>query len=93
MKTILEIAKLAQDKIVNFYQGADESEVNISFCYSISSVDIEIVYPIHVQKLFSELFAMSNQLKAECHIGEYKITPKLFKIGGKPNSVIQQPDY
>lgn len=52
MKTFLEIAKLAQDKIVNFYQGAGESEVNISFCYSISSVDIEIVYPIHVQKLF-----------------------------------------
>lgn len=43
MKTILEIAKLAQDKIVNFYQGAGESEVNISFCYSISSVDIEII--------------------------------------------------
>lgn len=40
MKTILEIAKLAQDKIVNFYQGAGESEVNISFRYSISSVDI-----------------------------------------------------
>lgn len=31
MKTILEIAKLAHDKIVNFYQGAGESEVNISF--------------------------------------------------------------
>lgn len=81
MKTILEIAKLAQDKIVNFYQGAGESEVNISFCYSISSVDIEIVYPIHVQKLlFSELFAMSNQLKAECHIGEYKITLSSSKL-------------
>lgn len=81
MKTILEIAKLAQDKIVNFYQGAGESEVNISFCYSISSVDIEIVYPIHVQKLlFSELFAMSNQLKAECHIGEYKITISSSKL-------------
>lgn len=81
MKTILEIAKLAQDKIVNFYQGAGESEVNISFCYNISSVDIEIVYPIHVQKLlFSELFAMSNQLKAECHIGEYKITLSSSKL-------------
>lgn len=80
MKTVLEIAKLAQDKIVNFYQGAGESEVNISFCYSISSVDIEIVYPIHVQKLFSELFAMSNQLKAECHIGEYKITLSSSKL-------------
>ena len=74
MKTILEIAKLAQDKIVNFYQGAGESEVNISFCYSISSVDIEIVYPIHVQKLFSELFAMSNQLKCESHIADYKLS-------------------
>ena len=68
MKTILEIAKLAQDKIVNFYQGAGESEVNISFFYSISSVDIEIVYPIH------------NQLKAECHIGEYKITLSSSKL-------------
>lgn len=80
MKTILEIAKLAQDKIVNFSQGTGESEVNISFCYSISSVDIEIVYPIHVQKLFSELFAMSNQLKAECHIEEYKITLSSSKL-------------
>lgn len=56
MKTILEIAKLAQDKIVNFYQGAGESEVNISFRYSISSVDIEIVYPIHVQKAIFRTF-------------------------------------
>ena len=56
MKTILEIAKLAQDKIVNFYQGAGESEVNISFCYSISSVDIEIVYPIHVTKAIFRTF-------------------------------------
>jgi hypothetical protein len=80
MKTILEIARLAQDKIVNFYQRAGENEVNISFCYSINSVDIEIVYPIHVQKLFSELFAMSNQLKAECYIREYKITLSSSKL-------------
>ena len=80
MKTILEIAKLAQDKIVNFYQRAGESEVNISFCYSISSVDIEIVYPIHVQKLFSELFAMSNQLKAECQVNEFQLSISSSKL-------------
>ena len=65
MKTILEIAKLAQDKIVNFYQGAGESEVNISFCYSISSDTRSRVIPYMYKSYFPELFAMSNQLKAE----------------------------
>ena len=80
MKTILEIAKLAQDKIVNFYQGAGESEVNISFCYSISSVDIEIVYPPHVSKLFSELHTLCTQLKFENHITEFNISISSSKL-------------
>lgn len=80
MKTILEIAKLAQDKIVNFYQGAGESEVNISFCYSISSVDMEIVYPPHVSKLFSELHTLCTQLKFEDHITEFNISISSSKL-------------
>lgn len=80
MKTILEIAKLAQDKIVNFYQGAGESEVNISFCYSISSVDMEIVYPPHVSKLFSELHTLCTQLKFENHITEFNISISSSKL-------------
>lgn len=80
MKTVLEIAKLAQDKIVNFYQGAGESEVNISFCYSISSVDMEIVYPPHVSKLFSELHTLCTQLKFENHITEFNISISSSKL-------------
>lgn len=80
MKTILEIAELAQDKIVNFYQGAGESEVNISFCYSISSVDMEIVYPPHVSKLFSELHTLCTQLKFENHITEFNISISSSKL-------------
>ena len=80
MKTILEIAKLVGDKMVTLYQEAGENEVNMSYCFRQSSVTIEMLYPKHVHKLLSELLAMSNQLKAECHIGEYKITLSSSKL-------------
>lgn len=53
MKTILDIAKLIQDKIAEFYKKAGETEVNVSFKLNLNVVDIEMVYPIHVSKFFS----------------------------------------
>ena len=80
MKTILEIAKLAQDKIVNFYQGAGESEVNISFCYRLNSVTIEVIYPKHVDQLYSGLLTLSNQLKFENQINEFQLSISSSKL-------------
>lgn len=75
MKTILEIAKLVEDKMVTLYQEAGENEViNMSYCFRQSSVTIEMLYPKHVHKLLSELLAMSNQLKCESHIADYKLS-------------------
>lgn len=74
MKTILEIAKLVGDKMVTLYQEAGENEVNMSYCFRQSSVTLEMLYPKHVHKLLSELLAMSNQLKCEGHIADYKLS-------------------
>ena len=74
MKTILDIAKLIQDKIAEFYKKAGETEVNVSFKLNINVVDMEIVYPPHVSKLFSELHTLCTRLKFENHITEFNIS-------------------
>lgn len=74
MKIILEIAKLVEDKMVTLYQEAGENEVNMSYCFRQSSVTIEMLYPKHVHKLLSELLSLSNQLKFEKHITEFKLS-------------------
>lgn len=74
MKTLLEIAKLVEDKMVTLYQEAGENEVNMSYFFRQSSVTIEMLYPKHVHKLLYELLAMSNQLKFESHIAYYKLS-------------------
>ena len=80
MKTILEIAKLVEDKMVTLYQEAGENEVNMSYCFRQSSVTIEMLYPKHVHKLLSELLAMSNQLKFENHITEFNLSISSSKL-------------
>lgn len=74
MKTILDIAKLIQDKIAEFYKKAGETEVNVSFKLNLNVVDIEMVYPIHVSKFFSEIYPLYTQLKFENHIKEFNIS-------------------
>ena len=37
MKTILEISKLVEDKMVTLYQEAGENEVNMSYCFRQSN--------------------------------------------------------
>lgn len=74
MKTILDIAKLIQDKTGEFYKKSGETEVNVSFKLNINVVDMEIVYPPHVSKLFSELHTLCTQLKFENHITEFNIS-------------------
>lgn len=74
MKTLLEVTKLVENRMVTFYQEAGETEVNMSNCFRQNSVTIEILYPKHVYKLLSELLAMSNHLKCESHITDYKLS-------------------
>ena len=74
MKTLLEIARLGEDKMVTLYQEAGENEVVMSYCYKPSSVTLEMLYPKHMHKLFSELLAMSSQLKCENHIADYNLS-------------------
>lgn len=74
MKTILEIAKLVEDKMVTLYQEAGENEVKHELLLQTKFVTIEMLYPKHVHKLLSELLAMSNQLKCEGHIADYKLS-------------------
>ena len=81
MKTILDIAKLIQDKTGEFYKKSGETEVNVSFKLNINVVDMEIVYPPHVPKLFSELYTLCTQLKFENHITEFNISISSSKLG------------
>lgn len=68
------------DNILTSYKAAGEEEVNLSYCFRQSSVTIEMLYPKHVHKLLSELLAMSNQLKCESHIADYKLSISSSKL-------------
>ena len=80
MKTLLEIAKLVEDKMVTLYQEAGENEVNMSYCFRQSSVTIEMLYPKHVDQLYSGLLTLSNQLKFENQVNEFQLSISSSKL-------------
>lgn len=68
------------DNILTSYKAAGEEEVNLSYEYRLNSVTIELIYPKHVDQLFLGLLSLSNQLKFEKHITEFKLSISSSKL-------------
>lgn len=68
------------DNILTSYKTAGEEEVNMSYEYRLNSVNIEVIYPKHVDKLYSGLLALSNQLKFENQIAEFNLSISSSKL-------------
>lgn len=68
------------DNILTSYKAAGEEEVNLGFEYKPNSVTIELIYPKHVDQLFLGLLSLSNQLKFEKHITEFKLSISSSKL-------------
>lgn len=80
MRTFLTLAVMITDNILTSYKAAGEEEVNLGFEYKPNSVTIELIYPKHVDKLFLGLLSLSNQLKFEKHITEFKLSISSSKL-------------
>lgn len=80
MKTFLTLAVMITDNILTSYKEKGEEEVNLGFEYKPNSVTIELIYPKHVNQLFLGLLSLSNQLKFEKHITEFKLSISSSKL-------------
>lgn len=80
MRTFLTLAVMITDNILTSYKTAGEEEVNLSYEYKPNSVTIELIYPKHVDQLFLGLLSLSNQLKFEKHITEFKLSISSSKL-------------
>lgn len=80
MRTFLTLAVMITDNILSTYKEKGEEEVNLGFEYKPNSVTIELIYPKHVDKLFLGLLSLSNQLKFEKHITEFKLSISSSKL-------------
>ena len=80
MRTFLTLAVMITDNILSTYKEKGEDEVNLGFEYKPNSVTIELIYPKHVDKLFLGLLSLSNQLKFEKHITEFKLSISSSKL-------------
>lgn len=80
MRTFLTLAVMITDNILTSYKAAGEEEVNLGFEYKPNSVTIELIYPKHVDQLFLGLLSLSNQLKFEKHITEFKLSISSSKL-------------
>lgn len=80
MRTFLTLAVMITDNILSIYKEKGEEEVNLGFEYKPNSVTIELIYPKHVDKLFLGLLSLSNQLKFEKHITEFKLSISSSKL-------------
>lgn len=80
MRTFLTLAVMITDNILTSYKEKGEEEVNLGFEYKPNSVTIELIYPKHVVQLFLGLLSLSNQLKFEKHITEFKLSISSSKL-------------
>lgn len=80
MRTFLTLAVMITDNILTSYKEKGEEEVNLGFEYKPNSVTIELIYPKHVNQLFLGLLSLSNQLKFEKHITEFKLSISSSKL-------------
>lgn len=80
MRTFLTLAVMITDNILTSYKEKGEEEVNLGFEYKPNSVTIELIYPKHVDQLFLGLLSLSNQLKFEKHITEFKLSISSSKL-------------
>lgn len=80
MRTFLTLAVMITDNILISYKEKGEEEVNLGFEYKPNSVTIELIYPKHVDQLFLGLLSLSNQLKFEKHITEFKLSISSSKL-------------
>lgn len=80
MRTFLTLAVMITDNILTSYKEKGEEEVNLGFEYKPNSVTIELIYPKHVNQLFLGLLSLSNQLKFEKYITEFKLSISSSKL-------------
>lgn len=80
MRSFLTLAVMITDNILTPYKTAGEEGVSLSYEYKLNSVDIEVVYPKHVDQLCSGLLALSNQLKFENQISDFNLSISSSKL-------------
>lgn len=80
MRTFLTLAVMITDNILSTYKEKGEEEVNLGFEYKPNSVTIELIYPKHVDQLYSGLLTLSNQLKFENQITEFNLSISSSKL-------------
>jgi hypothetical protein len=80
MRSFLTLAVMITDNILTSYKTAGEEEVSLSYEYKSNSVTIEVIYPKHVDQLYSGLLALSNQLKFENQITEFNLSISSSKL-------------
>ena len=80
MRTFLTLAVMIKDNILTSYKAAGEEEVNLSYEYRLNSVTIEVIYPKHVDQLYSGLLTLSNQLKFENQVNEFQLSISSSKL-------------
>lgn len=80
MRTFLTLATMVEENILSTYKEKGEEEVNLGFEYKPNSVTIELICPKHVEQLFLGLLSLSNQLKFEKHITEFKLSISSSKL-------------
>jgi len=80
MKSFLTLAVIITENILTSYKTAGEEEVNLSYEYKLNQVTIEVIYPKHVNQLYSGLLVLSHQLKFENQITDFNLSINSSKL-------------
>mgnify|MGYP000554924470 CR=1 FL=1 len=81
MDNLLALTVMVEGEILKTYKDAGESDVKYSIENKSNSLTVEVLYPKHINQLFSGVWALSSKLKFEKnHIEDFNISISSSKL-------------
>lgn len=80
MDNLLALTVMVEGEILKTYKDAGESDVKYSIENKSNSLTVEVLYPKHINQLFSGVWALSSKLKFENHIEDFNISISFSKL-------------
>lgn len=80
MDNLLALTVMVEGEILKTYKDAGESDVKYSIENKSNSLTVEVLYPKHINQLFSGVWALSNKFKFKNYIEDFNISISSSKL-------------
>lgn len=80
MDNLLALTVMVEGEILKTYKDAGESDVKYSIEHKSNSLTVEVLYPKHINLLFSGVWVLSSKLKFKNHIEDFNISISSSKL-------------